>query len=60
MAEENKNGKKILIIDDDNFLLDMYALKFGQNGYQVDTALGSTVALDKLKAGATPEVIVTD
>ncbi|MBP6879569.1 MAG: response regulator [Candidatus Pacebacteria bacterium] len=60
MAEENKNGKKILIIDDDNFLLDMYALKFGQNGYQVDTALGSTVALDKLKAGATPDVIVTD
>ena len=38
----------------------MYALKFGQNGYQVDTALGSTVALDKLKAGATPDVIVTD
>ena len=60
MAEENKNGKKILIIDDDNFLLDMYALKFGQNGYQVDTALGSTVALDKLKGGATPDVIVTD
>lgn len=60
MAEENKNGRKILIIDDDNFLLDMYALKFGQNGYQVDTALGSTVALDKLKGGATPDVIVTD
>ena len=46
MAEENKNGRKILIIDDDNFLLDMYALKFGQNGYQVDTPLRSTVALD--------------
>lgn len=60
MVEENKNGRKILIIDDDNFLLDMYALKFGQNGYQVDTALGSTVALDKLKAGSTPDVIVTD
>lgn len=60
MAEENKNGRKILIIDDDNFLLDMYALKFGQNGYQVDTALGSVQGLDKLKAGSNPDVIVTD
>lgn len=60
MTEENKSGKKVLIIDDDNFLLDMYALKFSQNGYQVDTALGSTQAIDKLKGGANPDVIVTD
>lgn len=51
---------KVLIIDDDTFLLDMYALKFKQSGYEVDTALGSAPALDKLRSGITPDVILTD
>ncbi len=52
--------KKIMIVDDDSFLLDMYALKFTQSGYLVDTALGSTAALEKLKNGATPDVLLLD
>ena len=31
--------KKILIVDDDGFLLDMYAFKFSQNNFEVFTAL---------------------
>ena len=30
--------KKILIIDDDKFLLDMYAMKFGKSDFEVRTA----------------------
>ncbi len=52
--------KKILIVDDDSFLLDMYALKFTQSGFEVDTALGSEIALQKLQNGATPDIILLD
>ena len=48
MADEIAK-KKILIIDDDTFLLDMYSLKFSQSGYAVDTALGSDQAYEKMK-----------
>ena len=52
--------KKILIVDDDSFLLDMYALKFTQSGFTVDTALGSKLALEKLMAGLSPDVMLCD
>jgi CheY-like chemotaxis protein len=38
----------------------MYALKFTQSGYQVDTALGSVLALDKIKNGAIADVLLLD
>ena len=40
--------RKILIVDDDNFLLDMYALKFSQNNFEVYTAGSGTQALEKI------------
>jgi twitching motility two-component system response regulator PilH len=52
--------KKILIIDDDSFLLDMYALKFSKSNFNVFTALGPESALEKLRAGLSPEVILID
>ncbi len=52
--------RKILIIDDDNFLLDMYALKFSQNGFEVHTSPGALQAIEKLKGGLVPEIILTD
>ena len=55
-----QTNKKILIIDDDNFLLDMYALKFGQSGYAVQTALGSMPALEILKTGFKPDTVLLD
>jgi len=56
----NDNKKKILIIDDDNFLLDMYALKFSQNDFEVYTAAGGGEAIEKLKGGLSPDVILMD
>ena len=52
--------KKIFIVDDDSFLLDMYALKFSQANYDVTTALGALPALEKLRGGFVPDIILTD
>ncbi|MEK7564429.1 MAG: response regulator [Patescibacteria group bacterium] len=52
--------KKILIVDDDNFLLDMYALKFSQSNYEVHTSSGAEDALSKIKGGLQPDVLLTD
>lgn len=56
------NGKKILvmIVDDDEFLLDMYATKFKEHGFDVELAFGSVDALEKAKAGILPDVVLTD
>ena len=55
-----KSKHKILIVDDDKFLLDMYAVKFEQSGFEVAASLGSTEALARLKDGFLPDVILTD
>lgn len=55
-----ESKKKILIIDDDSFLLDMYALKFNQSNFDVTTALGPEPALEKLHQGFIPEVVLLD
>lgn len=52
--------KTILIIDDDSFLLDMYALKFNQSNFNVSTALGPEQALEKLRLGLIPDIILLD
>jgi len=52
--------RKILIVDDDSFLLDMYALKFSQNNFEVYTASGGAQALEKLKGGLNPNVMLLD
>ena len=57
---EKDEKKKILIVDDDMFLLDMYALKFSQNNCDVYTADGGKSALEKLKGGLQPDVILMD
>jgi CheY-like chemotaxis protein len=52
--------KKILIVDDDSFLLDMYALKFMKSNFSVSTALGPEKALEKLRGGFMPDIILLD
>jgi len=46
-----KTKATILIIDDDEFLLDMYSLKFRQSGWGVDIAMNPTEAIEKIKDG---------
>lgn len=55
-----ESKKKIFIIDDDSFLLDMYALKFNQSNFSVTTALGPEPALEKFHQGFVPDVILLD
>ncbi len=58
MAEEKKY--KLLIIDDDKFLLDMYAMKFKNLGHDATVAVGANSALDLLRGGMDPEIILLD
>ena len=58
MADEKKT--KVLIVDDDKFLIGMYAVKFQTKGFEVDSAVGSVEALKKLHAGSTPDILLLD
>ncbi|MEX2013978.1 MAG: response regulator [Parcubacteria group bacterium] len=51
---------KVLIVDDDKFLLDMYRKKFEHKGAVVSVAVGSAEALAKLKDGAVPDILILD
>lgn len=53
-------NKKILIVDDDNFLLDMYSLKFSKSNFDVVAAPGPEFALDKLRSGFNPDIMLLD
>lgn len=54
------NPKKVLFIDDDKFLLDMYTLKFTKAGYDVKTADSTEVGLKMLQEGYTPDILLID
>lgn len=58
MTDEKR--KKILIVDDDKFLLDMYTIKFNENNFDVVAALGSLEALSKIKEGVRPDAALLD
>jgi len=52
--------KKILIIDDDKFLLDMYSMKFGKSNFEVKTASSGRDVIDLLKNGYNPDILLMD
>lgn len=58
--EQNETKPKILLVDDDNFLLDMYALKFKSTNFEFQTALGPEQALKILGEGFSPDFIALD
>ena len=68
MADEKKGGVSngvshtgnILLVDDDKFLLDMYSMKFVQDGYSVQACLSGHDAIAALKAGFAPDAILFD
>jgi DNA-binding response OmpR family regulator len=53
-------NKKALFVDDDRFLLDMYALKFTKAGYDVKTADSMEAGLKVLRDGFEPDVMMVD
>src|SRR3989344_5252499 len=55
---EKKRG--VFIVDDDKFLLDMYAMKFSESGFDVETALSGSDSLTMLESGKKPDIILLD
>ena len=55
---EKKN--KILLVDDDSFLLSMYSMKFEKNGFETKVATNGADALDELRKGYIPDIIIMD
>lgn len=54
------NKYKVLIIDDDKFLLDIYTVKFKENGLEVNTAVSGEDALEKLRENSNYDIILLD
>lgn len=52
--------KKVLLVDDDEFLLDMYSVKFREAGFKLELARGGEDALKLLREGLEPDVILLD
>ncbi|MEY4747228.1 MAG: hypothetical protein RLZZ416_277 [Candidatus Parcubacteria bacterium] len=50
----------VLMLDDEKFLLTIYRLKFEKSGYQVSTYYSTDDALQVLRSGFTPDVILFD
>jgi putative two-component system response regulator len=51
---------KVLIIDDDKFLLNMYSIKFSKNDFEVSSATSGEEAINKIKEGYVPDIILLD
>ena len=58
-SPDNSKGK-VLLIDDDKFLLDMYTMKFTQQGYVTHGCLSVADGIDTLKKGFEPDAVVFD
>lgn len=51
---------KILLVDDDAFLRDMYAKKFSDAGHAIDVAETGMIALQKFRQGEQYDVVLLD
>lgn len=51
---------KLLLVDDDAFLRDMYATKFVECGHEVDSADSGVVAIGKLQQHTDFDVVLLD
>ncbi len=49
-----------MIVDDDKFLLNMYSIKFGKNGFEVTSASSGDEVFAKIKEGLKPDIILLD
>lgn len=54
------NKPKVLIVDDDKFLLNMYSIKFSKSNFEVNSATTGAEALAKIKEGYSPDIILLD
>jgi CheY-like chemotaxis protein len=57
---DSEKKHKIMIVDDDDFLVNMYVTKFDNNGVSVVACNSGTTALEKLRAGEKTDLILLD
>ncbi|MEK7170485.1 MAG: response regulator [Patescibacteria group bacterium] len=60
MPDTPSKKPSLLLVDDDQFLLTMYALKFKNSGFDVEVVNSGFSALQKLRDGYTPRVVLCD
>ncbi|HEY9583930.1 MAG TPA: response regulator [Candidatus Paceibacterota bacterium] len=60
MEIKNHKPLSILFVDDDKFLIDMYALKFSKNNFEVHTAQNPDNALKLVRDGLDPDILLLD
>lgn len=67
LFDEHHNGMidaerkaRILLLDDDTFLINMYGIKFSHEGYEVQSCLNGKEAIEVLRGGFAPDAIVFD
>ena len=51
---------KILLVDDDSFLLDMYTKKFNSSGYETATCSDVDDCLNQLRDGSQLDILIVD
>jgi CheY-like chemotaxis protein len=51
---------KVMIIDDDTFILNMYKIKFTKEGFDPTLAVNGQEALDVIRGGFIPDVVFVD
>ena len=51
---------KVLIVDDDKFLLNMYSIKFSKGNYEVNSATSGEEVFTKIKDGFISDIILLD
>lgn len=51
--------QKVLIVDDDPYISEMYSLKFKESGFVIDTAMNGKDALEKVKS-FNPDIVLLD
>jgi CheY-like chemotaxis protein len=59
MSEAEKKYK-IILVDDDDFLVDMYATKFSHSDVAVDACKSGEILLEKLSTGTKADLILLD
>jgi CheY-like chemotaxis protein len=58
--KENPSQVKVMIVDDDHFILNMYKIKFEKCGFDLTLAKNGQEALDIARTGFVPDVLFVD
>lgn len=58
--KEKPSDVKVMIVDDDHFILNMYKIKFEKCGFDLKLATNGQEALDIARSGYVPDVLFVD